>query len=257
MAGYISTFIGGKGGVGKSTLAVNFAYAYAQESRGKVLLLDFDQNSAGDLDLITGLKSKKSVKEIAEFPGAIDNRTIQQFITNAQGNVFYSGMPSDATTASVIDVEGLGKFLKMVTNIFPMTVIDGGSHLNELTLKALEFSTGTFMVTSCDPLAINQCRRMFTELKTMLFLPESIQLLLNQHQKGHPVTPEIAGKQIGRPVLSAISRDEQTCLGSLRKKKPAFLIAKGSPFAKDMTALSSKLIQNNIFKNWPSSTVRN
>ena len=54
MAGHIATFIGGKGGVGKSIISTNFAYAYAQEARSKVLLLDFDQKAAGDLDIITG-----------------------------------------------------------------------------------------------------------------------------------------------------------------------------------------------------------
>ena len=47
MAGYIITVIGGKGGQGKSQIAANLAFAYAQENRSKVLLLDFDKNAGG------------------------------------------------------------------------------------------------------------------------------------------------------------------------------------------------------------------
>ena len=248
MAGYIATFIGGKGGVGKSMVAANFAYAYAEEARSKVLLLDFDQKAAGDLDIITGLRSKKTLKDLSEFTGAIDTRTIQQFIISSPGNVSYIGIPSDATAAETINTEGLGKFLKMVTNIFPMTVIDGGSNLSDLALKALEYSTAIFMVTSNDLLAVNQCRRMFSELKTMLFPPDMIQLLLNQYQKGHPVTPEVVGKQIGKAVFAAIAKDEQTCVAALSKKRPAALIAKNTVFSKGLIDFSRKLIQRNVFK---------
>ncbi|MCY4643005.1 MAG: ATPase, T2SS/T4P/T4SS family [Bacteriovoracales bacterium] len=249
MAGYIATFIGGKGGVGKSILAANFAYAHAQESRSKVLLLDFDQKAAGDLDIITGLRSKKTLKDLSDFHGAIDIKTIQQFIVNSPGNVSYISLPSDVTAAQAVNTDGLGKFLKMITNIFPLTVIDGGCSLNDLSLKALEYSTAIFMTTSTDLLAINQCRRMFSDIKTMLFPPESIQLLLNQYQKGHPVTPEIAGRQIGRPVFAAIPKDEASCVGALNKKKPAMLVAKNSPFSKALVDLSRKLIQKNVFKS--------
>lgn len=249
MAGYIATFIGGKGGVGKSVLAANMAYSYARESRGKVLLLDFDQASAGDLDIITGLKSNKTIKDVSEFSGTFDPAVIQKFATHSPGNVSYIGIPKDVTEAGNINVEGLAKFLKVVTNVFPTVLIDGGSSLSDLTLKALEYSTAIFMVTSQDLLAINQCTRMFSDLKTMLFPPEMIKVILNQYQRGHPVTPEIIGKYIGRPVFSAIAKDDQSCVGALSKKKPVVLLAKNSSFANGIADCSRKLIQKSVFKS--------
>ena len=244
----MATFIGGKGGVGKSVLAANMAYSYAQESRTKVLLLDFDQVSAGDLDIITGLRSSKTIKDLAEFSGSLDPRVIQKFVVSSPGNVSYIGIPKDAVEARNIDVEGLGKFLKVVTNIFPTVFIDGGSSLTELTLKALEFSTASFMVTSQDLLAVNQCTRMFSDLKTMLFPPEMVQVILNQYQKGHPVTPETVGKYIGKPVFAVIPKDDQSCVGAISKKKPAILLSKNSSFVTGVTDLSRKLIQKSVFK---------
>ena len=248
MPGYIATFIGGKGGVGKSVLSANFAYTYAQEARCKVLLLDFDQKAAGDLDIITGLRSKKNLKDLSEFAGAIDTKTIQQFIISSPGNVYYISMPNDVMTAEAINTEGLGKFLKMVTNIFPITVIDGGSRLSPLTLKALEYSTGIFMTASSDLLAVNQCRRMIAELKSMLFPLDMVQVLLNQYQQGHPLTPEVVGKQIGKGVFATIPRDDQACIMALSKRKPAVLIAKNSAFSKGMVEFCHRLVQKNVFK---------
>ena len=89
MAGYIITVIGGKGGGGKSQFAANLALAFAAESRSKTLLLDFDQKASGDLNIITGIKGKKNLKDLSEFAGAIDPKTIGQFVTPHPQNVNY------------------------------------------------------------------------------------------------------------------------------------------------------------------------
>ncbi|MBK23672.1 MAG: pilus assembly protein TadA [Halobacteriovorax sp.] len=249
MAGHIISIIGGKGGLGKSQVAANLAFAYAQETRQKVLLLDFDQKAGGDQDFITGIKSKKTVKDLSEFNGAIDPRSIQQFIGSHQAGVSYIGMPSDATAAASVNADGVGKALKAIPNIFPITIIDGGSDLTELSLKGLEFSTLIFLVVTPDILAVNQTRRLNSELTTMLFPRDMIQLLLNQYQKGHPVTPEVIGKQMGKAVFNAIAKDDGSCVAALQKKTVAMIAAKGKPFANGVQDTVRKLIQKSVLKS--------
>ena len=58
MPGYVMTIIGGKGGVGKSQVAANLAFAYAAANKQKTLFLDFDA-SAGDQNVIIRIKAKK------------------------------------------------------------------------------------------------------------------------------------------------------------------------------------------------------
>lgn len=136
MSGHIVTIIGGKGGVGKSQLAANLALAWAGESRQKILLLDFDQKACGDQNIITGLRSKKTVKDLAEFTGAIDPKSLTLFTAEHKGGIAYIGMPTEATAANQINEEGLGKALKAITNIHPITIIDGGSELTPPYFKS-------------------------------------------------------------------------------------------------------------------------
>ena len=248
MAGHIVCIIGGKGGVGKSQFAGNFAFTHAMETRGKTLLLDFDQKAAGDQNFIVGLQSKRTIKDLADFNGSMDARVIQQFIVSHPQGVSYIGMPKDITMARSINVEGLGKFLKAVNNIFPVTVIDLGSDLNELASKALEFATVIFLVTTPDILALNQSKRLYSELITMMIPKEMIQIILNQAVQGHPVTSEVVGKAMGKPVFSIVPKDETTCVAALNKKQPAALIAKGSAFAKGLADCSRKIIQKRVFQ---------
>jgi pilus assembly protein CpaF len=248
MAGHIISIIGGKGGVGKSQLAANLAFAYAGELRQKVMLLDFDQKACGDQSIITGMKMKKTLKDLSEFNGSVDPRTMMSFVTPHKAGIHFVGMPSDPTLADAVDTEGLGKTLKALPSLYPITIIDAGSELNELALKALEYSTLIIMVVNQDILAVNQTKRMYSDLVTMLFPKEMMQIVVNQSQKGHPVSPEVIGRQIGKPVFGMVPKDDQTCISSLQKSMPAVLAQRNSAFSKGVLEVIRKLNQKNVLK---------
>ena len=209
------------------------AFAYAAEARQKTLLIDCDQKAAGDQTVITGLKPK-TLKDVSEFTGAIDPKSINQFIAPHPSNVHFIGMPNDPMTAASIDAEAVGKLFKSSSNLYQLTIVDGGAELGDLTLKCpVGFSTMILMVVTPDILAINQTRRMLSELTTMLFPKEMIFLLMNQAQKGHPVTPEVAGKQVGRPVFSSIFKGRFTCAQALTSSKPVMITSKGAPLVRE------------------------
>jgi len=251
-SGYIICILGGKGGVGKSMVAANLAFAYSTEARCKTLLLDFDQKASGDQNLITGFKPKKTVKDLAEFAGAIDAKSIMPFLSGNAQTVSYIGMPNDPIASNNISPDALGKSLKAITTIFPVTIIDCGGELSPLTQKALEYSTVIFLVTTPDILAINQTKRLNQDLITMMYPKDMIQIIFNQAVNGHPVNADAAGKQIGKPVFSSIPKDEQTCVIALTKSQPVMVLAKTSAFAKGMTDLVQKMIQKSMLKTLAS-----
>jgi pilus assembly protein CpaF len=246
--GYIIAVLGGKGGVGKSQVAANLAFSFAAEAKTKTLLLDFDQKACGDQNLITGLKSPKNLKELSEYPGAIDLRAVQQFSISHASGVSFISMPQDPVEANLLNVDGLGKFLKSVTSIFPLTVIDVGSDLNELAFKACDFSTMILLVTNADLLALNQTKRTYSNLISMMYPKDMIQIILNGAEKDHPVSEVFVSKTMEKPVLSVIPKDEKTIIDALSSRKPIIVAAKTSPFGKGITLAVQKLIQKNVLK---------
>src|SRR3989344_4467662 len=217
MSGYIIQVMGGKGGVGKSAFAANLAFAWAQETKQKVLLLDFDQRACGDQALITGIKSPKTLKDLADFSGAIDPKSILMFLGQHKDGVHVVNMPTEQTSAESVNPENLGKTLKAVTSIYPLTIIDGGSELSPLALKGLEFSTLILLVVTPDVLAANQTKRLYTDLVTLLFPKDMMQIVLNQFVNGHPVNADVVGRQIGKPVFGLVPKDDQNCTAALSR----------------------------------------
>src|SRR3954469_8667540 len=125
MAGHIIAVVGGKGGVGKSIFAANIAIAHLQEYKQRPLIVDLDLNSLGDQNIILGQNPSKSIVDVSRMQGGvIDPKTLGPFMVNAQAGYSYIGAPRDAIQARDIDLDGLGKFLKAVTNVFNLVVID-------------------------------------------------------------------------------------------------------------------------------------
>ena len=246
--GHIISVIGGKGGVGKSQIAANLAFAFASENQAKTMLMDFDSKACGDLDIITGIKAPKNVKDLSEFSGTLDPRSIRTFIGAHKAGVAYLGMSRDQAAASQINVEGLGKSLKSIKAMFPITVIDVGSELNDLALKAMEYSTMIVMVVTPDLLAVNQTKRLYSELVTMLFPKDMIQIVMNQYQKGHPVTHDTVAKQIGKSVFSIIPKDDQACIAALNRSTPIVTVAKNAAFTNGVLDTVRKVKQKNVLK---------
>ena len=204
--------------------------------------------SCGDQNLITGIKARKTLKDVAEFSGSIDPKSFSQFVTPHPQNVHFLGMPTDVIAADGIDANALGKTLKAVKSIYPITIIDAGANLNTLALKALEFSTMILLVVPPDILAVNQSKRTLSELITMLFPKEMVFVIMNQGQKGHPISPEIMTKQVGRPVFSVIPKDDQSCIQALTRQT-CYNFCKGSPFGKAITETTRKIIQKNVLRS--------
>ena len=248
MAGHIISVIGAKGGVGKSQCATNLAFAFAAEERARILLCDFDQRACGDLNILTGLQSPKNLKEISQFSGSIDPKTFQSFVSAPKNNVHLLSMPTDPLHADSIDIDGLGKTLKALPNIFPVTIIDVGNELTPLALKALEASTLIFLIVSPDVLALNQTKRMYSDLMTMLFPKDMVQILLNQMTKDHPVNSEVVAKTIGKLPFGVLPKDEATCTMATSKKTPALMANPGSSFSKEVVETVRKLKQKSVLK---------
>src|SRR3954463_15175115 len=149
MAGHIIAVVGGKGGVGKSVFAANLAIAYLQEFKQRPLIVDMDLASLGDQNIILGQNPAKNIVDVSKMPpGPIDPKSLAPFMVNAPAGYSYIGAPKDSIYARDIDLAGIGRFMKAITNVFNLVVVDCGNGMDPWALKTLEYSTAIFVVTT-------------------------------------------------------------------------------------------------------------
>ncbi len=246
MPGHMISFIGAKGGVGKSVVAANYAFANSIENKQKTFLIDADMKSAGDQSLITGMKLNKSLKELSAFSGSMEPRALASFISQHKMGVSFIGVPNDPLMAQAIDVDGLGRTLKTLSKIYPLTVVDLGSDLNPLALKFLEYSTLVMVVVSPDMLVLNQTKRLYSELISSMIPQEMIQFVVNQSQSSHPISTDVITKQLRKKPLALLNRDDKNTIAALARSAPLVTLSKSAPLADGVYSLVRLIKQKSI-----------
>ncbi len=249
MAGHIIAVVGGKGGVGKSVFTANLAIAYLQETKQRPLIVDLDLQSLGDQNIILGQNPPKSIVDVSRMPpGPIEPRTLAPFMINAPQGYSYIGAPRDTALARDIDVDGLGRFFKAVTSIFNVVFVDCGTGMDPWALKAMEFATAIFVVTTADVIVVNQTKRVLGKIQELLFPPEMVQIVVNKYSPTQLVSPQVIQKNLNRPLFAAIPEEIATCDGALAKSMPVCLAAPSAPVVRAYHDIVRKMQQVNLLE---------
>lgn len=139
---------GGKGGVGKSTVALNLALAYAQANH-RTLVLDTDLGMA-DLNLMLGVAPDKSMLD------ALGGTAIEDIIVKAHGIELLPAL-NGSYVLSTLGSAALDQILKMVASLaenFDTLVVDVAAGIGRAQTKFAGATTDTIVVVNPEPLSM-------------------------------------------------------------------------------------------------------
>jgi pilus assembly protein CpaF len=248
MAGYVISVIGGKGGVGKSVFAANFALAYMKEFNLKPLLVDQDFSAGGDQNVILGLRPEKGLLEALQHTGSFDQPAMMKLAAPHPSGMHYLAAPPSLAKAKGITPDMLGKLYKAMPNVYPLTVIDCGSQVDAFTVKAMEFSTLIVLVTNPDILVMHQTRRILTEIVENLFPMDMIEIVLNRYIQNAAVSPATIQKNLNKAVYAAIPEDMASHAAALSSGKPLVLAAPSAPSTRAIHEMARKMQQGQLLQ---------
>ncbi len=225
----IISVVGGKGGVGKSVFAANLATASTLELRTPCLLIDFDQNTCGDQNFITGFQKPKTMTEVCNFSGAINTRNLSAVLNvHAQIPLHYiAGIKNPGELFSVNTSIAI-KQVETLSNFYRFIFIDLGNSFDDLQLKCLEMSTLVLAITTPEVLTINQTSRLLNELSAASVPQPSVQIVVNKMSNSGLAVDSIE-KSLNKKVLATIPQDDITTMGALKRGLPFVLIANKAP----------------------------
>ncbi len=217
---HIIAVSGGKGGVGKSIFAANFAQALSLELRGKVLLIDLDSQSCGDQNIILGIRPLKIISEVVNYGGQFSSSTISTIATPHPSGISYIGAVRNPGDTFDVNTDGLKKSLEGLSNLFNFIVVDIGSQLQNPQLTVLENASCMLAVTLPEMLAVNQTQRMINQLMTMMFPTDMMQVVLNMVSQNSPLSPQLVTQTMRRNVAALIPQDDVIVSTALARSTP-------------------------------------
>jgi pilus assembly protein CpaE len=180
--GKVYSFLGAKGGVGVTTLAVNFAAILAQNKQQTVLVdLDF---TANDCAMQTGSAPQHTLQEVGENLPRLDQALFEGLVVRDPLGFFLVGPPDQAEHRMSLTESMFREFASFLVEKYESIVIDAGRWVaDEVVLAALQSSSTIFLVITQKFPAIRNAQRYIATLMRLGFNQDQLKIVVNEYQK--------------------------------------------------------------------------
>lgn len=236
----------GKGGVGKTWLAITLAHLFARSGR-QVLLFDGDIGLA-NVDVQLGLTPQRDLSSVIN-----GRNTLKEVITHSEEGGFdiIAGRSGSASLA-ILPLEKLEKLaddLKTMQKNYDHIVIDLGAGIEQHVQYLSSLAGRCVVVVTDEPTSLTDAYA-FIKISQMQKNPPEIGIVINQAatQKEGEATYSALNKacmnflSFSPPLLGVIRRDNKV-KDSIRSQKSLLTKAPHSTAATDAAALSIKLMK--------------
>lgn len=159
---------GGKGGVGKSTIAINLAVTYGRR-RGRVLALDGDAGMA-DLNILLGVAPEKSLLDVVRGAGA------DEVLVEAHGIHLMPALNGSYALANLDDVARRRVFdaVAALGERFDTLVIDTPAGLGQNAVAFAGVAADVVVVATPEPLSLADAYACMKVLRTRAGLSRAL-----------------------------------------------------------------------------------
>lgn len=172
----VLSFTGGKGGVGKTCLAVNFAIDLARLFDLRTALIDLDLGLA-NADILLGLNPKRTISDVLS-----DRYLLSEIVMEGPGGVHLvpggNGI-RELANLSFTNRERLVKIFSGLAAEYDVVIIDTGAGVDANTLRFASAADEVIVVTTDEPTAVLDA---YSEIKLLRQEEEcgQVNVLLNQ-----------------------------------------------------------------------------
>jgi len=143
--GRVITFLGNKGGVGRSTLAVNVACGLALRHPDEVLLIDASLQG-GTCAWMLSLKPPTSIVDVVRQRDRLDATLLRNLTTKHTSGLRLLAAPADALEGAEVDDEAIARLLSMARRSFRYVIVDTHPTLDNVVMTALDLTDIAFLV---------------------------------------------------------------------------------------------------------------
>jgi pilus assembly protein CpaE len=219
--GKVYTFLGTRGGVGTTTLAVNFVSVLAQRKLSSVILdLDWIGN---DVAMQLGASPQYTLTEVAENLERMDQALFEGFVTRDPLGFFMVGPPDALENRGHFSEHQFREFAAFLVEKYDAIVVDGGRAISdEVVMAAAQISAAIFLAIDQEFPSIRNAQRYISFLMRMGLSQDQIRLVVNRYTKKpgpNIATLEQIQQTLNQPVFYGIPQSP-AAIAAINKARP-------------------------------------
>ncbi|HVH29029.1 MAG TPA: hypothetical protein VM818_19880 [Vicinamibacterales bacterium] len=218
--GQVFAFVGAKGGVGTTTVAVNVATALARlPGKGETLLIDLHV-AHGDAAVFLGEEPRFSIVDALENTHRLDESFFRGLTTKTKTGVQLLAS-ADRVMASALDIRKIRTVLDFATHLYRHIVLDV-PRSDAAILDALEGVTRIVVVTNQELATVRSTSRMASSLRNR-YGKDKVIVVVSRTDRLAEIRQEDVERAVGSPVRHSFPSDYRRALEALNKGRPLTL----------------------------------
>ncbi len=202
--GRVLTVFSPKGGVGKTTVAVNLALALTARGARKVCLVDLDL-AFGDVSITMQLFPTHSIEHAVGSEDTLDQPMLDALLTRHPESVMVLAAPANPDVRERITPALVSRVLRTLREEFDYIVVDTAPSFDDLTLTALDETDECVLVATLDVPTLKNVKLALETLDLLNIAPGHRHLLLNRADDAVGLGPEKVETILGMPVSAQVA----------------------------------------------------
>jgi pilus assembly protein CpaE len=178
-SGHVLTVFSPKGGVGKTTTAVNLALALADHGARKVCLVDLDL-AFGDVAITMQLFPAHTIEEAIGAEDLLDYSMVEGLLTRHEESLMILAAPAGPDARDRVSATLIARVLRSLKQEFDYVVVDTCPSFDELTLQALDETDECIILATLDVPTLKNVKVAIETLDLLNIAVDHRHLVLNR-----------------------------------------------------------------------------
>jgi pilus assembly protein CpaE len=204
--GRVVTVFSPKGGVGKTTMAVNIALALTDKGARKVCLVDLDL-AFGDVAITMQLFPTHSIEQAVGSEDSIDMPMLEGLLTRHQDSLMVLAAPAHPDVRERVTPMLISRMLKTVREEFDYVVVDTAPAFDDITLTALDETDECVIIATLDVPTLKNVKMALETLDLLNISPGHRHLLLNRADDAVGIGVDKVETILGMPIAARVGTD--------------------------------------------------
>ena len=206
--GQLVTVFSPKGGVGKTTLAVNLAIALSEKGKHRVCVVDLDLGF-GDIAITLQLIPARTIADAVHFESGLEFSVLEPLLTPHNTGISALVAPVQPDAKDSIPAALVGRILSMLKDNFDFVIVDTAPTFDEFVLQAFDETDQLLLVTTLDVPTLKNVKIAVETLDLLNFPKARRHLVLNRADDKVGLSAEEVESTLGMKIGAAIPTSSQ------------------------------------------------